>query len=143
MKLVIIESPYAGNVELNLRYLRACMHDSLVNHGEAPYASHGLYTQPGVLHDDVAEERATGIHAGFAWRDVAELTVVYTDLGITKGMTYGIEHAQKSGIRVEYRTLGEEWTPRDCFGNPTIEPLKLSDDEADRIVVFATDRWGK
>lgn len=47
MKRVVIESPFAGDVELNLRYLRACMHHCLKS-GEAPYASHALYTQPGV-----------------------------------------------------------------------------------------------
>lgn len=105
MKRVVIETPYAGDVELNLRYLRACMHDSLVNHGEAPFASHGLYTQPGVLRDEIPGERAAGIHAGLAWRDVATLTVVYTDLGISKGMQHGIDHAIKVGCAIEYRKL--------------------------------------
>lgn len=35
------ESPYAGDVNLNLRYLRAAMADCL-RLGESPYASHGL-----------------------------------------------------------------------------------------------------
>lgn len=76
MKRVIIESPYAGDIDRNLRYLRACMADCL-RRGEAPFASHGLYTQPGVLDDDKPDERKLGIEAGFAWRDVAEMTVVY------------------------------------------------------------------
>lgn len=42
MKLVVVESPYAGDVERNLRYLRAAMADCLAR-GEAPFASHGLY----------------------------------------------------------------------------------------------------
>jgi len=104
MRRVIIESPYAGNIEENLAYVRAAMKDSL-SRGEAPFASHALYTQPGVLNDDVPEEREWGIHAGFAWRAAAEATVVYTDYGISKGMTYGIEAAQKMGQPVEYRTL--------------------------------------
>ena len=70
MRLVIIESPYAGNVPLNLLYLRACMRDCL-SRGEAPFASHALYTQPGVLDDGDPAERAHGIEAGFAWRAVA------------------------------------------------------------------------
>lgn len=109
MKRVIIESPYAGDVETNLRYLRACMH-YCITHDEAPYASHALYTQPGVLDDDRPVERELGIVAGFAWRDVADLTVVYTDLGITKGMQYGIDDANRKGRPVEYRTL-PGWTP--------------------------------
>ncbi len=105
---VIIESPYAGNVDRNLRYLRACMHDCLMR-GEAPFASHGLYTQPGVLDDDHPDERTKGIQAGFAWREFANLTVVYTDEGTTEGMTRGIRHAGQFGQPVEYRSLGPAW----------------------------------
>ena len=39
MKLVILESPYAGDVEANVEYARACVRDSL-SRGEAPIASH-------------------------------------------------------------------------------------------------------
>ena len=108
MRRVIIESPYAGDVERNLRYLRACMADCLAR-GEAPFASHGLYTQPGVLDDDVPEERLLGIAAGFAWRAVAEATVVYTDLGVSGGMEMGMRDARMHGQSIERRTLGGEW----------------------------------
>jgi hypothetical protein len=104
VRRVIIESPYAGGVETNLHYLRACMHECLAR-GEAPFASHALYTQPGVLDDGIACERELGIAAGFAWRDVADLTVVYTDLGITSGMRAGIDDARRKGRPVEFRTL--------------------------------------
>lgn len=63
MRRVIIESPYAGDVELNAQYARECLRDSLTR-GEAPIASHLLYTQPGVLDDAVPRERALGIEAG-------------------------------------------------------------------------------
>lgn len=108
MRRVIIESPYAGDINNNLRYLRACMRDCLLR-GEAPFASHGLYTQRGVLRDEVPEEREHGIQAGFAWRQTAEATVVYTDLGTSRGMEYGIKHATELGHPIEYRTLGGEW----------------------------------
>lgn len=105
MTPVILETPYAGDVEANLAYLRACMRDCLLR-GEAPFASHGLYTQPGVLDDTIPEERERGIRAGFAWRSLGARTVVYTDRGISKGMAYGIEHAVWNGAAVEYRSLG-------------------------------------
>lgn len=105
---VVIESPYAGDIERNLRYLRAAMHDCL-KRGESPYASHGLYPQPGVLCDEDATERDWGIKAGFAWRQAAEMTVVYDDLGISTGMKYGIKDAEEKGRSIEYRTLGPEW----------------------------------
>ena len=128
MKRVVIESPYNGetqaDVEANLCYLRACMYDS-IKRGEAPYASHGLYTQPGVLEDRDPAERKLGIEAGFAWREVAELTAVYTDLGIADGMRLGIENSKKRGIEVEFRTLmyGPAWNRS--------------------MGVYRTDLWGK
>ncbi len=107
MKLVVIESPYAGDVERNLAYLRECLRDSLWR-GEAPYASHGLYTQPGVLNDKEKEERYRGIVAGFAWGERAEARIVYTDLGITAGMEAGIGEAHRLGQPVIYRSIRKE-----------------------------------
>ena len=104
VRRVILESPYAGNVEANVAYARRCIRDSL-SRGEAPIASHLLYTQPGILRDEITEERQWGIDAGLAWGMVAEATVVYTDLGISKGMAYGIVAANESGRVIEYRTL--------------------------------------
>lgn len=103
-KRVVVESPYAGDVQRNLRYLRACMRDCILR-GEAPYASHGLYTQEGVLDDDKPIERIMGIEAGFSWGLVAEKSVFYTDLGMSKGMEYGLKAAEEAGRPVEYRTL--------------------------------------
>ena len=107
MKLVIIESPYAGNVEGNTAYARACMADSL-KRGEAPFASHLLYTQAGILDDDKPHERALGIRAGFAWGDKAALVAVYTDFGLSPGMRSGVRAAQQRGVPVEYRSLFAE-----------------------------------
>lgn len=106
MRLVIIESPFAGGVEANIKYARKCVRDSLLR-GEAPIASHLLYTQEGILNDDIPEEREQGIHAGLAWRTAAQASVVYTDLGISSGMKYGIAAAETSGIEIEYRTIAE------------------------------------
>jgi len=80
------------------------MHDCL-ERGEAPLASHLLYTQSSILDDDVAEERTLGINAGFAWAKHAELSAVYTDFGISDGMKLGIEDAEKNNRPVEYRKL--------------------------------------
>lgn len=104
MRLVILESPFAGDVEANIEYARACLRDSLAR-GEAPIASHLLYTQPGVLDDDIPAERSWGIDAGLAWRRIAEGSVVYTDRGISKGMEYGIAAAREAGLPIEYRRL--------------------------------------
>jgi hypothetical protein len=36
---------------------------------------------------------------------VADLVAVYMDMGITRGMKYGIEQASQLGIRVEFREI--------------------------------------
>lgn len=112
---VIVESPYAGkgdtpeevamHLGINKDYLEAAMRDCL-KRGEAPFASHKMYTQ--CLDDNVPNERELGIQAGFAWRTAATKTVVYEDLGISRGMEYGIANSKKLGIPVEYRSL-EGW----------------------------------
>lgn len=104
--LVVLESPYAGDVEANLAYARACVADSLAR-GEAPVASHLLYMQPGILDDADPAERATGIAAGHAWIGVASKLVVYTDLGISRGMEAGIAASRSWAheVPIEYRTL--------------------------------------
>lgn len=102
MTRVVIESPYAGDVEANLAYARKAMLDCL-SRGEAPLASHLLYTQ--VLDDTIPEYRELGIEAGFAWNELADIVAVYTDRGISLGMYRGIQVATAHDIPVEYRQL--------------------------------------
>lgn len=104
MDLVILESPFAGDEQRNIRYARECVRDSL-SRGEAPIASHLLYTQDGILDDRIPSERQWGIDAGLAWKAVASKTVVYIDFGISNGMHYGIEAASRHGLPVEYRKI--------------------------------------
>lgn len=103
---VILESPFSAptpeGLERNRRYLADAMLDCL-RQGEAPFASHGLYTQ--CLDDTDPAERDLGIKAGFAWRHVAEKTVVYVDLGESTGMKHGITHAKVLGQPIMYRSL--------------------------------------
>ena len=104
MKRVILESPYAGFVERNIKYARECLKDSL-KRGESPIASHLLYTQEGILDDNLERERQWGVNAGLIWKEVADLHVFYIDFGISAGMQYGIDYATKNNIQVEYRTI--------------------------------------
>jgi hypothetical protein len=92
MRLVIIESPYKGDVTRNLRYLRACIRDC-ISRGESPYASHRMLTD--ALDDDDPGERELGITAGLAWRKATwddqdgthrVIPVFYLDLGWSGGM---------------------------------------------------------
>jgi len=125
MRRVVIESPYtadkkkmpteldeagqrawiAAEVEENLRYLRAAMHDCLVHRDESPFASHGLYTQPGVLDDDIPIEREKGIKAGFEWRHASEVSAFYVDRGMSTGMRFGLTDALEKGRAFEYRAF--------------------------------------
>jgi len=109
MPLVLIESPFAGDVDTNITFARACMRDSL-SRGEAPFAMHLLYTQKDILDDNIPEEREWGIEAGLAWGKHASITAVYTNLGITPGMEFGIQRAKEEGRKLEYREL-DSWIP--------------------------------
>jgi hypothetical protein len=100
--LVIIESPYAGDVAGNVAYARRCLLDSL-NRGESPMASHLLYTQ--VLDDMVPHLRQQGLQAAERWYHVADLVAVYLDRGFSRGMTAGLRLANRLGKPVVYRSL--------------------------------------
>lgn len=104
MRLVIIESPYAGDIEQNVAYARAAMADSLAR-GEAPIASHLLYTQPGILDDAVPAERSLGIAAGLAWRAVANAAIFYVDRGWSGGMLAARDLYEREGKAWEERSI--------------------------------------
>ncbi len=118
VRFVDVETPYGVDNEESLRrnllYARACVRDCLLR-GEIPFASHLFYTQPGILDDNIPNERDMGINAG---KELIEalpdiVTVVYQDLGISKGMQYGIDRASKNRRNIEYRTLGEGWEEKE------------------------------
>lgn len=92
--LAVIESPYAGDIEANLAYLRECMAYAF-RQGLAPFASHGLYTQPGVLNDEDPSERRLGIDAGFAWGARADERWFFVDRGVSRWMLEGWREAER------------------------------------------------
>lgn len=108
-RLVVLESPFAGktqhDVDRNVAYARRCIHDCLAR-GEAPIASHLLFTQPGVLEDHKPEERELGIASGIAWYRVADHVVFYTDLGWSPGMMRARDHARFYGLDTSERSIG-------------------------------------
>lgn len=101
---VILESPFAGEVERNIEYARMAVRDSLLR-GESPIASHLLYTQKGILNDDIESERMLGIKAGLEWKNVADKHVFYIDYGYSKGMLYAKEYATTNNIEFEERRI--------------------------------------
>ncbi len=104
MKQVQVESPYAGDVEKNIEYARKALRDCL-RKNEAPYASHLLYTQPGVLDDTVPEERQYGIDAGLIFAEKADVSIFYIDCGFSSGMKYGLKHALKFNRECVFRSF--------------------------------------
>jgi hypothetical protein len=96
-RLVVIESPYTGDVLRNVAYAERCLRDSVFR-GEAPLASHLLY--PGALSEET--ERLLGIECGLAWLPHAEAHVFYTD----RGWSFGMCAALRATTRlVELRAL--------------------------------------
>ncbi len=118
MRFVDVETPYTADSEeqirKNLLYARACVRDCLMRE-EVPFASHLFFTQPGILDDTISEERERGIIAGKLLIESlpAIVTVVYTDLGISRGMRYEIERALENNRTVEYRVIGNDWEKKE------------------------------
>lgn len=99
--LAIVESPFAGGSDWAAAYLSQCL-AYCVARGWSPYASHAILTRPGILRDDCPSERDVGMQLGFAWRRVADFTVVFIDHGLTEGMRLGIDHADRLGCEIRW-----------------------------------------
>jgi hypothetical protein len=106
LRRVCLESPFAGDVDGNVAYARECLADCL-RRGEAPIASHLLYTQPGVLDDGDPTERALGIEAGLVWGVLADASVFYVDRGVSPGMVQAYRRAVLYGRPIEFRGTAE------------------------------------
>jgi len=119
LSLVIIESPYAGDVRTHSEYALRAIRDS-VSRKESPFASHVMYTS--ALNDCDPEQRKTGINCGYAWGAHASKIAVYTDYGISNGMQQAMGHYNRLGLPIEYRKIGKNM----------VEPIS--------IVVF---KWNK
>ncbi|WP_316172890.1 hypothetical protein [Bradyrhizobium sp. SZCCHNRI2049] len=102
IKLVILESPYAGDIEANVAYARRCLKDCALRN-ESAQASHLLLTQ--VLNDNDPAERAHGIALGLAWRKAADYSVFYTDRGWSRGMLAALDGTLKSRRPFKLRAL--------------------------------------
>ncbi len=106
MTPVVIESPYAGNVKLNLHYLDLCILDC-IKRGETPYASHKMLTT--ALDDGREEDRSVGMAAGLFMSTFIRIhggaIAFYADLGESEGMLAAMMFYDRNGIRYETRRL--------------------------------------
>lgn len=104
MTIVIVESPYTGDIEANRRYaIEACA--DCFKRGETPFASHLLYPQ--ILDELNKAQREQGIEAGYRFWLVARKVVFYTDRGWSEGMTRARNRADFLGYPQEERQLAD------------------------------------
>lgn len=102
-RLVVIESPYAGEVVENLAYLNRCIRECALR-GDSPYASHLMLTT--ALDDGDPEERALGIQLGLAFRRAVDMRIFYVDLGWSTGMRAARSTYVDEYLPYEIRRLG-------------------------------------
>ena len=100
--IVIIESPFAGDVKANKKYARECMRDSIAR-GEAPFLSHLLYPQ--VLDDKNPTEREMGLECAMPFYHIASAVIVYVDRGVSAGMKLGMERARHYHTTIIERSI--------------------------------------
>ena len=97
MKLIYVASPYAGDIEANVRYAEdACRF--VMHKGHAFFAPHLLY--PAVLDDSVPAERALGMSMGLLMLGKCDELWAFGDR-ISAGMKAEIEEAVRLGIPVK------------------------------------------
>lgn len=114
MKRVMVESPFVGDLVLNAAYVKACIYDSLLR-GEAPFASHVIY--PHALDDTKPDERKWGIEAGYTWGEISHEIAIYTDLGMSGGMSQAQKWYQTRGMLFSYRSLLESYVWKTVYRN--------------------------
>jgi hypothetical protein len=104
-KFVVVESPFAPHgdnkeVELarNIAYVRAAMADCF-RRGEVPFASHALYTLPGVLDDTQPEQRKQGMKAGFSVADALCFAARAMPWIFSFKRVFYVERGESSGMK--------------------------------------------
>lgn len=99
---IVVESPLAGDVAENLRYLVWCCR-ALYLAGYEPLASH--LGCPWFMDDDVPEERADGIAWSWFWQ--GDEHVFFGDLGLSRGMGFSMDRCKREGIPASIKLLSE------------------------------------
>ena len=99
MNIVYIASPYAGNVDKNVRMVkRYCQF--AVRQGVIPLAPHLLFPQ--FLDDSNEQERQLGLSFAIALLDRCdEMWVFSTANGVSEGMAREIEYAKQYKIPIK------------------------------------------
>lgn len=110
MKLVYICSPYAGDIETNIRFAKdACLHAT--ERGCAPVAVHLIYPQ--ILDDSIPAQRVIGIQMGL--RVLASCDELWIcGSRISHGMSCEIAEAERLDVLIR-RISAEQIQGRCCM----------------------------
>jgi hypothetical protein len=93
----------------NLIYARLALKNSM-NRGEAPFASHLLYTQ---VWDETPELRDAGIKAGLELYTRVDGIALYVDLGRSAGMRNAEKHADLYSVERSHRLILDQTSGAD------------------------------
>ena len=97
MKLIYVASPYAGDIEKNVKFAKDAGR-FVMSSGHAFFAPHLLY--PAILDDDVPEERALGMEMGTAVLRKCDELWAFGER-VSPGMEAEIAEATRLGIPVK------------------------------------------
>lgn len=112
--VVMVESPYSGDIDRNVRYLQLCMAECGVLHNELPYASHAIMTQHSRCKNHYVSDynkkwnvltRDYAIKVSQRMRHRCDRTVFYIDRGWSTGMKAAKLYCQTHGLPFEERQL--------------------------------------
>jgi hypothetical protein len=116
--VVVLESPYSGDIPLHVVYGQRVMTDSR-SRGEIVIMPHMLWTQhhlaPHSYVDDWDEKyevpnggREVSLEQIKVLRERADKVIFYTDYGMSSGMQHGLDHCKERNIPYEMRTIGKD-----------------------------------
>lgn len=112
--VVMIESPYSGDIDRNVRYLQLAMADAMLNHNECPYASHigmTMHARASKYYCSDYDEkwnlltREQAIRLSHNIRHRCDFTVFYVDRGWSTGMKAALEYCTKNQLPYEIRSI--------------------------------------
>ena len=117
----MIESPYSGDIDRNIRYLDLALADSEIIYGESPYASHGVMTRhPRAKNyfvsdydskwDILTREGAISLSQNF--RHLVKKTVFYVDRGWSSGMKSAKKYCIENDLPYEIRKVNLDTLPK-------------------------------
>lgn len=115
--VVILESPYSGDIDRNVAYLQRAMHDARTR-GEVVIAPHMMWTQHHLCPTHYVSDYDAKYEVPNGGREIAlqqihelrrraDLIVFYMDYGMSSGMRDGMDQCIKENLKFEERTLGD------------------------------------